>query len=89
MGMQRTFGTPHNSRNMSPPDMSPICIPAGDMSFHTSRSRCRSRNATRLDFSAHMSVDTSLVDDKEVEKLQLPDNNEGKHVQIFSLIFMT
>lgn len=58
---QRTHGTPY-AGNLSPPNMSPIG--RHDMSCQSIRSRCQLA-AARLDFTAEMSIDRSILDDDD------------------------
>ncbi|CAG5103451.1 Similar to bora: Protein aurora borealis (Drosophila pseudoobscura pseudoobscura) [Cotesia congregata] len=72
--MQRTYDTSFRpDKLISPPDMSPICNPSNNLSNNSLRSR---RSVTRLDFSAHMSVDSSYLEEKENNNPQLAANQE-------------
>lgn len=77
--MQRTYDTSFRTDNLIiPPDMSPICDESNNISCNSLRSR---KSATRLDFSTHMSVDNSNLEDKENDKSQLI-NNQSKFIQL-------
>ncbi|XP_057318876.1 uncharacterized protein LOC130663589 [Microplitis mediator] len=73
--MQRTYDTSFRKDNLIiPPDMSPICDQSNNISCNSLRSR---KSATRLDFSAHMSVDNSYLEDKENDKSQFINNQKS------------
>lgn len=85
LAMQRTYGTPCiNSKNLSPPNMSPICNSPGDMSCQSIGSRCKS--AARLDFNGHMSVDTSFADNNDNQKHQQEDDKGKLDYKLFYTI---
>lgn len=86
--MQRTYDTSFKpDKLISPPDMSPICNPLNNLANNSLRSR---KSVTRLDFSAHMSVDSSYLEEKENDNPQLAAN-QGKMDKIqflYKLVYL-